>query len=194
MSLFRPSRTWRDVRPEFKLRRITDIAERPLTVSINEYATLRFAGTKANSRGFHETLFILAFAGDLSRAHRAQSQGPRAGRGGGREPLEGRAARSGVPRSQSDDGASRLDRRRRTDPFELLAIIEYLDETHPNPPLLPRDVVEGSIVKDLGTVWEQKSPARVRELAAFLKPEMLNHTALEDQLAYATMIAPELTI
>ena len=55
-------------------------------------------------------------------------------------------------------------------------------------------VVEGSIVKDLGTVWEQKLPARVRELAAFLKPEMLNHTALEDQLAYATMIAPKLTI
>jgi acyl-CoA dehydrogenase len=55
-------------------------------------------------------------------------------------------------------------------------------------------VVEGSIVKDLGTAWEQKLPARVRELAAFLKPEMLNHTALEDQLAYATMIAPKLTI
>src|SRR5258707_3659758 len=28
-------------------------------------------------------------------------------------------------------------------------------------------VVEGSIVKDLGTAWEQKLPARVRELAAF---------------------------
>jgi acyl-CoA dehydrogenase len=55
-------------------------------------------------------------------------------------------------------------------------------------------VVEGSIVKDLGTVWEQKLPARVRELAAFLKPELLNHTALEDQLAYATVIAPKLTI
>ena len=55
-------------------------------------------------------------------------------------------------------------------------------------------VVEGSIVKDLGTVWEQKLPARVRELAAFLKPEMLNHTALEGQLAYATVIAPKLTI
>jgi acyl-CoA dehydrogenase len=55
-------------------------------------------------------------------------------------------------------------------------------------------VVEGSIVKDLGTVWEQKLPARVRELAAFLEPEMLNHTALEDQLAYATVISPKLTI
>jgi len=55
-------------------------------------------------------------------------------------------------------------------------------------------VIEGSIVKDLGTVWEQRLPARVRELAAFLKPELLNHTALEDQLAYATVIAPKLTI
>jgi acyl-CoA dehydrogenase len=55
-------------------------------------------------------------------------------------------------------------------------------------------VVEGSIVKDLGTAWEQKLPARVRELAALLKPELLNHTALEDQLAYATTIAPKLTI
>ena len=55
-------------------------------------------------------------------------------------------------------------------------------------------VVEGSIVKDLGTVWKQKLPARVRELAALLKPELLNHTALEDQLAHATTIAPKLTI
>ena len=37
-------------------------------------------------------------------------------------------------------------------------------------------------------------PARVRELAALLKPELLNHTALEDQLAYATTLAPKLTI
>src|ERR1700758_1987997 len=55
-------------------------------------------------------------------------------------------------------------------------------------------VVEGSIVKDLGTIWEQKLPNRVRELSAFVEPEMLNHTALEDQLAYATTIAPKLTI
>jgi acyl-CoA dehydrogenase len=55
-------------------------------------------------------------------------------------------------------------------------------------------VVEGSIVKDLGTVWEQKLPERVRELAAFLEPEATNRTTLEEQLAYATMIAPKLTI
>jgi acyl-CoA dehydrogenase len=55
-------------------------------------------------------------------------------------------------------------------------------------------VVEGSLVKDLGTAWEQKLPARVRELAAFLEPETTNRTTLEEQIAYATMIAPKLTI
>jgi len=55
-------------------------------------------------------------------------------------------------------------------------------------------VVEGSIVKDLGTIWEQKLPHRVRELAAFLEPEILNRATLEDQLAFATMVAPKLTI
>ncbi len=55
-------------------------------------------------------------------------------------------------------------------------------------------VVEGSIVKDLGTIWEQKLPNRVRELAAFVEPEILNRATLEDQLAFATMIAPKLTI
>jgi acyl-CoA dehydrogenase len=55
-------------------------------------------------------------------------------------------------------------------------------------------VVEGSIVKDLGTIWEQKLPGRVRELAAFLEPEAMNRTTLADQLAFATKIAPKLTI
>jgi hypothetical protein len=54
-------------------------------------AAPRFLGAEANGRGFHETFFILAFARDLPRAHRAQSQGPRAGRGGGREPKTGLA-------------------------------------------------------------------------------------------------------
>jgi acyl-CoA dehydrogenase len=55
-------------------------------------------------------------------------------------------------------------------------------------------VVEGSIVKDLGTIWEQKLPHRVRDLAAFLEPEILNRATLEYQLAFATMVAPKLTI
>ena len=59
--------------------------------------------------------------------------------GGGREPHKGRAARGGVPRSQPDDGAARFDRGEGPILFETLAIIEYLDETKPNPPLLPRD-------------------------------------------------------
>jgi acyl-CoA dehydrogenase len=54
-------------------------------------------------------------------------------------------------------------------------------------------VVEGSLVKDLGTIWEQKLPNRVRELTAFLEPEIGNRETLEDQLAFATMIAPKLT-
>ncbi len=55
-------------------------------------------------------------------------------------------------------------------------------------------VVEASIVKDVGTIWEQKLPGRVRELAAFLEPEASNHSTLEQQLAFATKLAPKLTI
>src|ERR1700726_4317976 len=55
-------------------------------------------------------------------------------------------------------------------------------------------VVEGSIVKDGGTIWEQKLPARVRELAAFVEPEAGNRVTLEEQLAFATTIAPKLTL
>jgi acyl-CoA dehydrogenase len=55
-------------------------------------------------------------------------------------------------------------------------------------------VLESSIVKDLGTVWEQLLPARVRDLAAFAKPDAANQTAFEDLIDYATLVAPKLTI
>ena len=55
-------------------------------------------------------------------------------------------------------------------------------------------VVEASIVKDIGTIWEQQLPHRVRDLAAFVDPELANHVTLEDQLAFAIKIAPKLTI
>lgn len=56
-------------------------------------------------------------------------------------------------------------------------------------------VVEGSVVKDLGTIWEQKLPHKVRDIAAFVEPEdAANRIAFEEQLAFATTIAPKLTI
>src|ERR1700710_2113260 len=55
-------------------------------------------------------------------------------------------------------------------------------------------VVEASIVKDIGTIWEQALPHRVRDLAAFVDPDASNHETLEDQLAFALKTAPKLTI
>ena len=55
-------------------------------------------------------------------------------------------------------------------------------------------VVEASIVKDLGTLWEQELPERVRDLSAFLEPETGNRATLDDQLAFALKTAPKLTI
>ena len=55
-------------------------------------------------------------------------------------------------------------------------------------------VLEASIVKDLGTVWEQGLPARARDLAAFAKPDPPGQAAFEDLINYATLVAPKLTI
>jgi acyl-CoA dehydrogenase len=55
-------------------------------------------------------------------------------------------------------------------------------------------VVEAAIVKDVGTVWEQRLPARARELAAFVEDGAANRASFEEQLAYATLVAPKLTI
>ena len=55
-------------------------------------------------------------------------------------------------------------------------------------------VVEASIVKDIGTIWEQQLPHRVRDLAAFIDFDASNHQTLEDQLAFAIKTAPKLTI
>jgi len=55
-------------------------------------------------------------------------------------------------------------------------------------------VVEAAIVKDLGTIWEQKLPHRARDLAAFVTEGAANRTSFEEQVNFATMIAPKLTI
>lgn len=51
-------------------------------------------------------------------------------------------------------------------------------------------VVEASIVKDLGTNWEQALPDEVRRLAAFIQ----RGARLEEVLTHSTIIAPKLTI
>src|SRR5712692_3840423 len=51
-------------------------------------------------------------------------------------------------------------------------------------------VVEASIVKDIGTIWEQQLPQRVRDLAAFVDPDASNHEILDTVLPYAMKVAP----
>ena len=55
-------------------------------------------------------------------------------------------------------------------------------------------VVEASIVKDIGTIWEQQLPHRVRDLAAFVEETATNRETLERQLSFAIKTAPKLTI
>jgi acyl-CoA dehydrogenase len=55
-------------------------------------------------------------------------------------------------------------------------------------------VLEAAIVKDVGTIWEQRLPHKARELAAFSEPEATNQIPFAEKLAYATTIAPKLTI
>jgi alkylation response protein AidB-like acyl-CoA dehydrogenase len=55
-------------------------------------------------------------------------------------------------------------------------------------------VLESSVVKDLGTNWEQALPARARELAAFVEEEAGNRARFDEVLDFATQIAPKLTI
>ena len=55
-------------------------------------------------------------------------------------------------------------------------------------------VIEGSIVKDVGTIWEQNLPAKARDLAAFVDDTPSNRSNFDELLQYATNIAPKLTI
>ena len=53
--------------------------------------------------------------------------------------------------------------------------------------------MEAAIVKDLGTMWEQKLPRARASLPPSWRPKCQSR-AFEEQLAFATMIAPKLTI
>src|SRR6185436_9623506 len=55
-------------------------------------------------------------------------------------------------------------------------------------------VVEGSLVKDVGTLWEQALPARARDLAAFVDASSPARKTFDEVVTRATGIAPKLTI
>jgi len=54
-------------------------------------------------------------------------------------------------------------------------------------------IVEGSVVKDLGTVWQQQLPHLARDLTAFLDPAT-DRQRFDEFLAHAMTIVPKLTI
>ena len=55
-------------------------------------------------------------------------------------------------------------------------------------------VLEASIVKDVGTLWEQQLPAKARTLAAFAEPNPGNEHDFDDLIEFASLTAPKLTI
>ena len=55
-------------------------------------------------------------------------------------------------------------------------------------------VVEASIVKDIGTVWEQQLPTGSAISPPSSTRDASNHETLENQLAFAIKTAPKLTI
>ena len=54
-------------------------------------------------------------------------------------------------------------------------------------------VLEGSLVKDIGTVWEQELPRKARDLAAFTGPGV-DRARFDALLRHATNVAPKLTL
>jgi acyl-CoA dehydrogenase len=55
-------------------------------------------------------------------------------------------------------------------------------------------MLEGSIVKDMSTVWQQQLPHKARELAAFIDGDAQDRTRFDQLLKHATAIVPKLTI
>ncbi|MEO1492167.1 MAG: acyl-CoA dehydrogenase family protein [Pseudomonadota bacterium] len=55
-------------------------------------------------------------------------------------------------------------------------------------------VLESSIVKDLGTQWEQCLPSEARTLGALVPPQPGNAPDFDELIDFATLVAPKLTI
>ena len=54
--------------------------------------------------------------------------------------------------------------------------------------------LEGSIVKDLGTVWQQALPHKARDLAAYIDGDRIDRSEFDHKVTHAMTVAPKLTI
>ncbi len=114
---------------------------------------------------------------------------------------QGRTMRAGLSRDQSARAGADAGRRSRRVLTQSLAIIEWLDETHPAPPLLPKDPLRRAKVRafamslacDTHPVQNLKVLARLRQLG--LPEEQVTEWAAwanrEGLAACETLIAGE---
>ena len=108
--------------------------------------------TRLDGTGGHrEALFLFPLVRRLPGAHRVQPQGPRATTPS-RSTSRRRAGSTASPSIRAINPQMRVPALK-LDSGEVLtqslAIIEYLDETHPQPPLLPRDPIARAKVRAL---------------------------------------------
>lgn len=114
----------------------------------------------------HEAFQLLSLVGVVSRAHRAAAQGGlgydyipvHLVRGEHHDPAyTGRVGDALVPTLLTDDGVALS---------QSMAIIEYLDETHPSPPLLPAEPLARAHVRALAQMvaCEMHPPNNLRVL------------------------------
>ncbi len=99
----------------------------------------------------NETPRLLPLFRVLSHTHRARAQRSE-GRAGLLPFAQGRATQCRFPQAQSPGPRACFGNRQRQCADASLAILEWLEETHPNPPMLPKDPIARAKVRAFAMV------------------------------------------